>query len=118
MVTVEYTYADGRKFNPKVDPEATFETILNAWDPFAKSFISETEVRAILKKYVDALGMGFHPDTAGEEYQDYENGKPSFTFEQAKQYDREMAYCFGLLGDRVYDIGMEIMSEDSEVGNA
>lgn len=120
MVTMEFTFADGRKYRPRIDPTVSFETMMDAWDPFASVFFSEREVKAILQKYIDALGLGFHPDTSGEEYQDYANNKLVFTAEQAARYDNDMARCFELLGERVYDIGSEIFEEimSKEAGNA
>lgn len=58
----------------------------------------------ITRRYVDILGMGFHPDTRGRNYIDG-SGRPPFTKVEADQYDSDMEELSGLCDQ--YEIGID-----------
>jgi hypothetical protein len=53
--------------------------------------------------------VNFHPDDPFTDYVD-EAGNMTFGAEQAQRLDDYMEAVFGTLGDRVYDIGLEMMN--------
>jgi hypothetical protein len=58
----------------------------------------------IARKWVARLGMGFHPDTQGEDY------SPALSAEDIADYDADIARMFALEGDP-YAAGLIAMEE-------
>lgn len=54
---------------------------------------------------VNMIGPGFHPDDPAAEY--VIAGKPVFTTEEAAKIDALVEFTFSVLGDQVYETGLE-----------
>lgn len=70
---------------------------------------TEDDVRLLISHFLHEENLNFHPDTPFADYINYENGEPTYTAEEAEQRDALVEQCFEVAGDRVYDIGMEVM---------
>jgi hypothetical protein len=68
----------------------------------------EAEVVQLITHLIQLEDLNFHPDTPFEDYVCYEDGKPTYTPEECCLRNRLVDECFELVGDRVYDIGLEI----------
>lgn len=62
-----------------------------------------TDVRMCLAEWVLTIGLGFHVDTQGSDYQD-SNEKRTFTESQAKIYDTSIRQCREICGDCSFDV--------------
>lgn len=67
-----------------------------------------TREQAILlvNKVQDKIGIGYHPDTALEDYVD-ENGVMVFTFDEIAFLDNDFSAALDVLEEEVYEIGLE-----------
>ena len=70
---------------------------------------SEDSIRAFFTYLVQEENLNFHPDTPFSDYINYEDKSPTFTPEECAIRDRLMNQCFAVAGDRVYDIGLEVL---------
>jgi len=61
------------------------------------------EARLWLRSCAEYLGLGFHPDTRGQDYVDNGTGKRTFTRAEAKAFERAREMTFGLLDDPYAD---------------
>ena len=79
--------------------------------------MSEAQIRQWFQ-FLYGLGINFHPDDRGEDIVKYgkrgeaytEAGDKLFSPDGAKSYDAIMDDAFASLGDRVYDIAVEVSS--------
>ena len=62
------------------------------------------EAKTIAERWFNLIGIGFHPDTQGDDY------SPKLSREQAIAYDRDMARLFEL-SDDPYEICLELMPD-------
>lgn len=69
---------------------------------------SAGEAEGFLRRCLEALGGGFHPDTYGAEYQD-QDGSPTFTVGEAAGFDLRLQAVFDLIADP-YLLTMEVAS--------
>lgn len=67
---------------------------------------TKTEAERFLRQCVIQIGEGFHPDTNGEDYENWKK-KKTFTKEQAKKYDYNIRKVFELLTDP-YDMALNM----------
>ncbi len=68
----------------------------------------EDDCRRLVRWFMHFCGMGFHPDTAAGEYVDCDSGRATFEGQFAELVVQPLLDdAFELLGDRVYEIGME-----------
>lgn len=79
---------------------ATFPTVTDA-----------ASAEAFVRWCGRSIGMGYHPDTRGEDYADAD-GEPTFDAADARLFDEQHAAAFALLGDRVYDIGLDQIRQE------
>lgn len=54
------------------------------------------------------IGEGFHPDTPMADYVALGNGQPTFTSNEAVYNQERLNRAFELLGDDIYECGMEL----------
>jgi hypothetical protein len=71
------------------------------------SIRDEDGCRRFFQYLVEPLGLIWHPDTRFKDYVVLDTGGPVFTPIAAAVLDHAMAKCFELLGERVYDVGLE-----------
>lgn len=56
------------------------------------------------------IGPGFHPDYPMSDYDVVDTGLPTFSKGEAKMNQSKLDRCHKLLGDDVYEVGMEFMA--------
>ena len=71
------------------------------------TLIGTEEAQKIAAQWVATFGLGFHPDTTGEDYVNAD-GTRSLTDAEAVAYDADMARLFDLPGDP-YAVALEAM---------
>ena len=64
---------------------------------------------AICRKWVARLGLGFHPDTRGEDYLD-DNGEHALPDAEVIEYNRDMNTLFKVAADP-YECGVMAMQD-------
>lgn len=80
--------------------------------PSAKE-CAEFGVKDQLTKFIDIIGVGFHPDTYFSDYVDFAKNKPLFTPNECRNMDNQMNECFAMCekyGLDIYSIALSIMS--------
>jgi len=61
------------------------------------------DAEQICRKWVEAIGVGFHPDTRGASY------RPKMSRDMVREYDADMVRLFAAPCDP-YDLGLEAMA--------
>lgn len=62
-----------------------------------------------MKKWIERLGLAFHPDTRGADYIN-DDGKRTLSDGEAEQYDRDIDEAFETHADP-YGVALTIMEE-------
>ena len=76
----------------------------------AESKMSEDELRRWFLMLV-GLGINFHPDDSGASIMKYGTNERFFTDAGSRLYDQMMTRAIESLGDKVYEIGAELLGE-------
>lgn len=83
-------------------------------DPGAKPSVgsamtsSKAAARIAIRKLVQEMGMGFHPDTPMSEYVD-DNRRPIFSAREAARHQAVLDRAHAVLGDEVYTVALDAM---------
>ncbi len=66
------------------------------------------DAESFIRACVQLIGMGFHPDTPFLNYTK-RDGSPIFSEETAAKYQQNLEEAFAILGDGVYEVGLDEM---------
>jgi hypothetical protein len=77
---------------------------------FGKKVGEEQDAWDFLRWCVANLGVGFHPDTRFEEYQDETTGRPVYHPHEAAWLNDQMGRVFDLLPDP-YEVALAVMEK-------
>jgi antirestriction protein len=69
---------------------------------------SKAAARIAIRKLVQEMGMGFHPDTPMSEYVD-DNRRPIFSAREAARHQAVLDRAHAVLGDEVYTVALDAM---------
>lgn len=87
------------------------EQLLNVMAKYTQdSHITTTEeVKSFFHHIVYDLDINFHPDDDFKDYVSYKTGESTMDDEQAELYNRLMDESFDVCGEKVYEIGSDLL---------
>ena len=71
----------------------------------------EASAKIMLKDVIQFLGMAFHPDNCGMDYEDVATEKPTFEEFEAEMLDANINKAIELMGDNIYTYSMGVWHE-------